>query len=252
VFSIIVLLGLLSSVITAVIASLLLIEIVSLLPMGKINKIRITVISCFSIGLGAVLTPIGEPLSTIVVSKLGQNFMYMFNLLGVYMFVGIIFLGIVGTFFADNRWRERYKESMHLIFIPERETGKLIVARGIKIFVFVVALELLGFGFKPLIDTYVIHWSNSMLYVANTVSSILDNATLAAAEISPTMVPFQIKVILVSLLVSGGMLVTGNIPNIICASKMKISMKQWAIFGLPLGAVMLAGYYLALFVFKLV
>ena len=247
VFLLIVGLGLLSSIITAIIASLLLTEIVSILPINRKNKIRISILACFSIGLGAVLTPVGEPLSTIVTSKLHQDFFCMFRLIGVGMIIGVILLGILGTFFVSNEWRAKFHENSKLIFIPEKEDGKKIAVRTAKIFMFVVALMLLGYGFKPIIDTYIIHWNNNLLYAGNMVSAILDNATLAAAEISPVMGILQIKTVLVSLLVSGGMLVTGNIPNIVTASKLKISMKEWAVFGLPVGLVFLAGYYFVLF-----
>lgn len=245
VFLVIVLLGLLSSVITAIIASLLLIEIVTILPLSRPERVKISIIACFSIGLGAVLTPIGEPLSTIVTSRLGQIFLYIFRLLGFKIAVGILLLGILGMFFADNNWRAKYGEGTEII--PEKEDFKTISVRTVKIFLFVVSLMLLGCAFKPVIDTYIIHWNNHLLFAGNTVSAILDNATLAAAEISVKMSVFQIQTILISLLVSGGMLVTGNIPNIVTAGKLKISMKEWAVFGLPVGIVLLAGYYLVLF-----
>lgn len=245
VFLLITLLGLLSSVITAIIASLLLIETVSILPLSRPNRVRVSITACFSIGLGAVLTPIGEPLSTIVTSKLGQDFLYMARLLGLPILAGVLLLGLLGTFFADSNWREKRSEGAELV--PEKEDFQTIALRTVKIFFFVVSLMLLGYAFKPIIDTYIIHWDNNLLYAANTVSAILDNATLAAAEISPAMNNAQIMTILVSLLVSGGMLVTGNIPNIVTAGKLKISMKEWAKFGLPVGLVLLAGYYAALF-----
>lgn len=245
VFLLITLLGLLSSVITAIIASLLLVEMVSILPLEQKDRFRISIIACFSIGLGAVLTPIGEPLSTIVTSKLGQNFFFMFRLIGFPVVISVLLLGALGTFFADNNWRARYSEGAEII--PERENIQTILLRTGKIFLFVVSLMLLGDAFKPLIDTYIIHWNNNLLYAGNMVSAILDNATLAAAEISPSMSNYQIVTILISLLVSGGMLVTGNIPNIVTAGKLKISMKEWAKFGVPVGIVFLAAYYILIF-----
>lgn len=248
VFLLVVLLGLLSSVITAIIASLLLTELIALLPMDKKSKFNICIIACFSIGLGAVLTPVGEPLSTIVVSKLHESFTYMLTSLGLYILVGVLLLGLFATFFADNNWRKTFKEGESEIFIPEKESIPVIFLRAAKIFLFVIGLELLGYGFKPVIDTYIVHWNNTLLYFANMVSAILDNATLAAAEISPNMSQMQIKSILMGLLISGGMLVTGNIPNIVCAGKLKISMKQWAKLGLPLGAVLLVAFYIVMLV----
>lgn len=51
VFLVIVILGLLSSVITAIIAALILVEIVNDMPITRKDKISIVVIACFSIGL---------------------------------------------------------------------------------------------------------------------------------------------------------------------------------------------------------
>lgn len=249
IFLLVVLLGLLSSIITAIIAALLLTEFITLLPLPRRSKIAICILACFSIGLGAVLTPVGEPLSTVVTSKLHQSFFYMFDLLGPYAIVGILVSGVLAVFFADSNWRDHYHPEREPDYIPEKETISAILLRTAKIFMFVVALDLLGIGFKPIIDTYIIHWNNYLLYAANMLSAILDNATLAAAEISPEMAVLQIKTILVSLLVSGGMLVTGNIPNIITAGKLKIGMKEWAKYGAPVGAAMLVGYAVALFVF---
>jgi predicted cation transporter len=250
VFILIVGLGVLSSLITAIVASLLLCELVKILPLDRKSTVKISITACFSIGLGAVLTPIGEPLSTIVVSKLHENFTYMIDLLGIYIIVGIVLLGVLGTFCVDNNWREKFKLNDELNFTLEKETNKTIIIRAVKIFVFVIGLELLGFGFKPVIDTYVIHWNDTLLYFANMVSAILDNATLAAAEISPAMVALQIKAILMGLLISGGMLVTGNIPNIVTAGKLKISMREWAKYGLPIGLVLMAICYVVLFFVK--
>ena len=59
VFLIVFICGMISSVITAIITSLFLVEIVNLMPMERMNKINLVIIACFSIGLGAVLTPLG-------------------------------------------------------------------------------------------------------------------------------------------------------------------------------------------------
>ncbi len=43
---------------------------------------------------------------------------------------------------------------------------------------------------------------------------------------------FQIQSVLIALLLSGGMLIPSNIPNIIAAEKLKISSREWAAVGL--------------------
>ena len=72
-------------------------------------------------------------------------------------------------------------------------------------------------------------------------SAILDNATLAAAEIGPSLSEAQIKSALLGLLISGDMLIPGNIPNIIAAHALQIKSTEWAKLGAPLGLVIIAG-----------
>ncbi|HEX3026664.1 MAG TPA: DUF1646 family protein [Clostridia bacterium] len=247
VFLLVVGLGLLSSVITAIIASLLLVEIASALPVDRDKRVKICIISCFSIGLGAVLTPLGEPLSTIVTSKIQGDFGSVFRLLGGAVIPGILVLGIIAAVYVGgSRQHDPGLTEDGLGAMMEKEDARAIFKRTAKVFLFMISLELLGFGFEPVIDGYIVHWGNTALYSANTISALLDNATLAAAEIGFGMTNMQMKYTLVSLTVSGGMMVTGNIPNIVTASKLKISMKEWFAFGIPLGAVLLTGYYLLL------
>jgi predicted cation transporter len=243
VFALIVIIGLLSSVITAIIAALLLVEIVSILPINRKNKINIDVVACFSIGVGAVLTPIGEPLSTMVVSKLNVNFWYLMEKYGVYIIPAILILGIIGAFYGVYE-RNEVENNEEIII---EESNKEIFIRALKIILFIIALELLGEGFRPIIDTYVINLPTGYLYWFNMSSAVLDNATLAAAEISAKMSEAQIKAVLMGLLISGGMMIPGNIPNIISAGKLKINSKEWMRLGVPLGIIIMVVYYGILF-----
>ncbi|WP_155401307.1 DUF1646 family protein, partial [Methanosarcina mazei] len=109
-------------------------------------------------------------------------------------------------------------------------------------------LVLLGEGFKPLILEYFIQIPSGILYWVNMVSAILDNATLCAAEIGPALSEIQIRSILMGLLIAGGMLIPGNIPNIISAGKLGITSKEWARLGVPLGLVAMAIYFVVIFV----
>jgi predicted cation transporter len=52
-------LGLLSSVITAIIAALILAEVMSALKLLRNFEVKLVIVACFSIGLGAALTPLG-------------------------------------------------------------------------------------------------------------------------------------------------------------------------------------------------
>ena len=68
-FSVVLLLGLTSSLITAIIAALVLAEVTVLLPLPRKERTQFAVLACYAIGMGAVLTAIGEPLGTVVISK---------------------------------------------------------------------------------------------------------------------------------------------------------------------------------------
>ncbi len=248
VFLIVVVLGLLSSVITAIIAALLLVEMVSALKLDRKTEINLVIIACFAIGLGAALTPIGEPLSTIVIkTKLQENFWYLFNQIGIYIIPGVLALGILSMFFVGQK--ETAKDT--LTATEEKETLKDVGIRAFKVYIFVMALVFLGIGFTPIIEWYIKALGPEILYWVNTVSAILDNATLASAEITKGMATLQINAALMGLLIAGGMLIPGNIPNIISANKLGITSKEWAKLGLPLGAVIMVVYFVVLFVAKI-
>lgn len=253
-FLIIVVLGLVSSVITAIIASLVLVEVAQALPIERKYRVKFVIIACFSIGLGAALTPIGEPLATIVVSVLSEDFTFLIRSLGMFIIPGVIAMGLLGAVYVGTKAKvidkaQLEKEALEYHCSLEPDTYQTIFIRAGKIFLFVVALELLGAGFKPLINTYIIHLDSKALYWINMISAVLDNATLAAAEVSPMMSDAQITAILMGLLVSGGMLIPGNIPNIVSACKMNIGSRDWAKLGVPLGLIVLAIYFVILFVF---
>lgn len=242
-------LGLISSIISAILAAIILVEIMCALPLGRQEKIGVTVISCFSIGLGAALTPLGEPLSTIAISKLSGDpyhagFWFLLDLLGIYIIPGIIALGILGIVFLRRQGISAEGLECQLV----RENIRDIVIRAAKVYLFIMALVFLGEGFKPIILEYIIQIPSEGLFWVNIVSAILDNATLTAAEIGPQLSLLQIESALMGLLIAGGMLIPGNIPNIIAAGKMGITSKEWARFGVPLGIVLMVIYFVILFV----
>jgi len=249
VFLLIVVLGLVSSIISAILAAIILVEIVNALPVVRKAKIEIAVVSCFSIGLGAGLTPLGEPLTTIVVSKLSgapyhAGFTFLFDKLAIFVIPAVIALGVVGVvLFSRSHTGDTVLEC-----IVERENLRDIVLRAGKVYLFIMALVFLGDGFKPLILEYVINIPPAGLYWVNIVSAVLDNATLAAAEISPALSLSQITSALMGLLIAGGMLIPGNIPNIIAACKLGITSREWAQVGLPLGMALMAVFFVILFV----
>lgn len=252
IFMVIVVLGLISSLISAILAALILVEMVCALPIGRGDKISVTVVACFSIGLGAVLTPLGEPLSTIATSKLSgppyyAGFDFLFGLLGIYIVPGIIALGIFGMLL----YRRSGLTDEDLACELRRDNLREVAVRALKVYIFIMALVILGEGFKPVIVQYIVSIPSALLYWVNSISAVLDNATLAAAEIDPVLSELQIKSALMGLVVAGGMLIPGNIPNIISAGKIGITSREWAKIGIPVGVIAMAIYFVIIFAIPL-
>ena len=245
-FLVIIALGFFSSIMTAIIAALVLVEIISHLTLDRKHEVFFVVLTCFAIGLGAALTPIGEPLSTIVIAKLkGQpyqaDFFFLFKHLWHYVIPGVVVFGIIGAIIIPDK-----RQKKHGLHEDKEENIKDISIRSIKVYFFVMALVFLGNGFRPIIDAFVVKIPHQGIYWLNMVSAVLDNATLAAAEISPSLGLLQIKSALLGLLIAGGMLIPGNIPNIIAAGKLKIKSSEWAKFGVPLGLLAMVVYFFLL------
>ncbi len=237
-------LGLASSVITAIIAALVLVEFITAMRLPRAHEVRVVVLACFAIGLGAALTPVGEPLSTIATAKLKQDFWYLGRLLAPFIIPGVLGVGLLVAV-----WRGGAARDMGLARAGPAESYADVAARAARVYLFVMALVFLGEGFRPLIDRYIIGLDARLLYWINMVSAILDNATLTAAEISPQMTDVQVRAILMGLIISGGMLIPGNIPNIIAAGKLGIRSREWAAVAVPIGVILLVVYHALLFVF---
>ncbi len=246
-------LGLICSVITAIISALFLCEIANTLPLDRKNKINYVIIACFAIGLGAVLTPLGEPLSTIAISKLSgpavyeggpccAGFFYLFDQLGILIVLGVLLCSVFAMYFVKQTGKVDKMGS------SEEGSVKEVLIRTVKVYAFVAALFLLGAGMEVIIFKYLTKIPDYVLFWVNMISAILDNATLTAAEISKAMTQTQINAALYGLLISGGMLIPGNIPNIISAGKLGITSSEWAKLGVPFGLVLNAIYFVVVFV----
>jgi predicted cation transporter len=250
-------LGLICSVITAIISALFLCEIANTLPLDRKNKINYVIIACFAIGLGAVLTPLGEPLSTIAIAKLqgaplypggpgNAGFFYLFDQLGVLIILGVLLCAIFAMYYIKPT-----AGKVEQMGSTEEGSVKEVLIRTLKVYAFVAALFLLGAGMEVLIFKYFTKIPDYVLFWVNMISAILDNATLTAAEISKALTQKQINAALYGLLISGGMLIPGNIPNIISAGKLGITSSEWAKLGVPFGLVLNALYFVVVFVLEI-
>ncbi len=244
-FLLVILLGLSSSVITAIVAALAAAEIVKILHLSERAKVKLTVYICFAVGLGAVLTPIGEPLSTIVVAKLkGEpyhaDFFFLLKLMGWWIAPGLLIFAALAARLASGRLTRKANEH------KSDETYKTIILRAGKVYLFVAALILLGEGLKPLAAQTITKLSKYALYWINSLSAVLDNATLASIEIMPSLEQETLVFLMMSLILAGGLLIPGNIPNIICASKLGIKSKEWAREAVPAGVLLMVIYFAAM------
>jgi predicted cation transporter len=238
------LIALLSSLITAIVAALVLVEIVGLMRLQASTRLRVTVAGCFAIGLGASLTPLGEPLSTLAADALGLDFGGLFWLLAPYVLPGMLVCSIVAGLFAANEEvaPPGPTPAATLALAHLRESLFYSFQRGLRVYVFVAALVLVSHAFSDLALRYVPLLSREQLFWANTVSAVMDNATLVALEVH-SMDPTRAREAIIALLVAGGMLVPGNIPNIVAAAALRIRAAGWAKIGLPMGLVLLGIYF---------
>ena len=242
-FSAVLILGLTSSIITAIVAALAAAEMVKLLDLEPRLKTKLTVYICFAIGLGAVLTPIGEPLSTIIVAKLKDapyyaDFFFLLKLMGVWILPGILLFAVLAARVGKGKKLTQPAQEN-----SRRETYKTILMRAGKVYLFVAALIWLGEGLKPLAAQTITKLSKYALYWINSLSAVLDNATLASIEIMPALGQETLVFLTMSLILAGGLLIPGNIPNIICASKLNIKSKEWAREALPVGIALMVIYF---------
>lgn len=232
-------LAMLSSVITAIVAALVLVEIVGLLHLEGQPRVRVTVAGCFAVGMGAAMTPLGEPLATLAASALKLPFLGLFDLLAPWVIPGALAASILAAIFARGDYGD-YIEGREATDV--RESPKAALMQGVRIYGFVAGLVLVSYAYAPLATKIVARLGNDALFWANTVSAALDNATLVALEVHK-MTHARAREAILALLISGGMLIPGNIPNIISASRLKIGSVAWARVGIPIGLAGLGIYF---------
>jgi len=256
IFTLIVILGLVSSVISVIVSSVVLSEIVAALPLPRNDRIKLVVVACFAIGLGAVLTPLGEPMSTILIQRLFgppyyADFGWAISHFAIYVIPACFILGIFGAIWIGKKKDSKGTADDTLAanepaVIEYSETLRSVITRAVKVFGFVAALVLLGIGLQPLIAWFLIKVPAVALYWINSISAVLDNATLTAIEINAQMALTKIIAVVMGLLIAGGMLIPGNIPNIVAANRLRIGMKEWAVLGVPIGIVIMIVFFVIL------
>jgi predicted cation transporter len=250
--SIVFALGIASSIISAIVASVILAELLALSRLARGHKVKVSILAAYAIGIGAALLPLGEPLSTIAIAKLkgepyNASFTFLLDNLWdiviplVALFSILAYISVKGIRIIKVG---KYKESNATTIINNNSNAdaakeyessvKVVVMRAVKIYAFIFGLTLLGEFFKPLAEP-VADLGVYVLYFFGLISAAADNATLTAALVSPSMSLDEIRAFITSLVISGGMLIPGNVPNIVFASIIGIRFKEWARIGVPIG-----------------
>lgn len=243
------LLGMVSSLVSVTVAALVLAEVLQVVNLEHDTTVKITVFACYAIALGAVLTPLAEPMGLVINSALAgppHNADFFFLLRH---FFGWITPAICGLAVAAGYCARHAGTTMQMHIREDKENYTSILRRTLHIYMFVAALTLISAGLRPLAQSTITHLGGKVLFLANAVSVIIDNATLAAIEILPTISQTDLVYMVIGLAAFGSMLVQGNLPNIVAAEKLGIKSREWARVAVPTGLVLMGAYFVLLSIF---
>jgi predicted cation transporter len=164
---------------------------------------------------------------------LHADFWYLTKLLGPFVAVGIVIAAAPILLLPFDPGQPLTEIQV------EDSWNTVLIARPGRVYVFIAGLVALSDGLRPVVNAYVHRAPENLLFWVNTLSAVVNNSTLAVIEISPSMSVSQQRAALLGLLISGGMLITGNIPNVVAASRLRIGSREWARVGVGLGVIML-------------
>lgn len=242
------LLGMTSSLVSVTVSALVLAEVLKVVNLERTATVRITVFACYAIGLGAVLTPLAEPLGLIINNALTgaphhADFFFLLRHFFWWIMPAILLLSAAAGYSARHAGT-----TMQMHIREDKETYGSMLRRTWHIYMFVGALNLISTGLRPLAQSTITHLGGKVLFLANAVSVIIDNATLAAIEIVPTISMNDLIYMVIGLAAFGSMLVQGNLPNIVAAEKLGIKSREWASIAVPTGVALMGSYFLVLLV----
>ncbi len=239
-------LGLCSSLVSVTVAALVLAEVLKVVALERTTTVKVTVFACYAIGLGAVLTPLAEPLSLIINNALaGPPHHADFFFLTRHFFWWIV-PAIAALAVAAGYCVREAGTTMQMHIREDKETYVSMLKRTLHVYMFVAALNLISAGLRPLAQSTIAHLGGKILFLANSVSVIIDNATLAAIEIVPDIGIKDLLYMVIGLAACGSMLVQGNLPNIVAAEKLGIKSREWAKVAVPTGLWLMGCYFILL------
>ena len=240
------LLGMTSSLVSVTVSALVLAEVLKVVNLEHDTMVKITVFACYAIGLGAVLTPLAEPMGLVISQALAgpphhADFFFLLRHFWGWITPAVCLLAVAAGYTARHAGT-----TLQMHIREDKETYSSILHRTGHIYMFVAALTLISAGLRPLAQSTITHLGGKVLFLANAVSVIIDNATLAAIEIVPSISMNDLTCMIIGLAAFGSMLVQGNLPNIVAAEKLGIKGRQWAAVAVPTGLLLMAGYFVAL------
>ena len=239
-------LGVASSLVSVTVAALVLAEVLQVVHLERQKMVHITVFACYAIALGAVLTPLAEPMGLVINSALSgapyhADFFFLFRHFSGWILPALVVLAVAAGYTARHAGA-----GLQMYIREDKETYSSVLRRTWHIYMFVAALHLISTGLRPLAQSTITHLGGKVLFFANAVSVIIDNATLAAIEIVPTISPADLTYMVIGLAAFGSMLVQGNLPNIVAAEKLGIKSREWASIAVPTGLMLMMGYFIVL------
>jgi len=143
---IVVVLGLSAAIITPIIPFFVLVEAVSHLSLTRKARANITILGCISIFLGAALSLVEGPSSTISVTKMqgalpSAGFLPL-ELQSLYIVLIILVLGLMSMFFPEGKVK-----AMEMQAFESVATHKKMAIWGVRVCMFAGALLLVGVAF---------------------------------------------------------------------------------------------------------
>lgn len=237
--------GLATPFVTAGVAVLLLVEVLSALPLGETRRREAGVLGCCAVGLGSGLSALGGPASAVLLGKLSAapypvTGPYLFSLVGAWLVPGILGLAAGAAVLCgrtDPAAAPRPEDPFSL--------WTLLVLTG-RLFVFTAGLVLLGDALTPLIERTFLGLHPAVLYWANGAAAVMDNAAVIAVQVTPAMSQDQLRYAFLGVLTSGGALLAGDPQNLVAAHKLDIPARLWAGVGVPASAALMLFCFLSL------
>jgi len=242
------LLGITSSIFSVTVAALVLAEVLQVVNLERDQTIKVTICACYAIGLGSILLPLAEPMGLIIYNQLSAgphqaDFFFMLRHFFWWIAPGIGLLALAAGYTV-----RQIDTNIQLHIREDKESYKSMLRRTWHIYLFVAALHLISTGLRPFAQSTVAHLSGKILFWANSASVVIDNATLAAIEVTPAVTLHNLMFMVLGLVAFGSMLVQGNLPNIVAAEKLGIKSREWARVAVPMGVVLTVIYFVGLWI----